>query len=76
MHSKPYTGRDVLFVKLRCGATKAGAQRDRRRDASRRACRGPVRLDADDTSMAEPTDAGPVDSQEERCGFALRGGRS
>ncbi len=37
--------RDHALVALINGATKAGAHRDRRREASRAACRGRVRAD-------------------------------
>lgn len=43
MPGKPYTGRDALLVALIRGTTKAGAHADRRREASRRACKRPVR---------------------------------
>lgn len=36
---KRYTGRDVLMVRLINGATKAGAECDKKREASRTACR-------------------------------------
>jgi hypothetical protein len=41
--NKPYTGRDVLFVKIRTGTTKAGTFTDRKKDASKKECRKPVK---------------------------------
>ena len=41
--TRGYTGRDTLMVALINGATKGGAAVDRRREASRKACRRPYR---------------------------------
>lgn len=35
--------RDLLLLRLINGATKAGVQRDRKKEAARRVCRRPVR---------------------------------
>lgn len=43
MAKKPYTGRDYLMVRLVCGATKASVHNDKKKEASRKQCRKPVR---------------------------------